>query len=231
MPTWGSLWEGRCQVRLRWGGPSVVVSPEVIVRGWQATGLTLVLDYTADGLLTLSKDLPGLGLPMGSKLVTLSEQPDLNGDVCGAGLPANEYAFNPCGGTATVGAPAWGFCNVGNVNALGMGIHASQLQSKRLQQAMAMRASVGPTPVPGHAKKSKEEVAAQVERVKKRRRESAQRSRQRKNEYMKNLEEENRALKYELGKLRQWMNRLQKDAALSPSPSVSLSHGSNHTNL
>jgi hypothetical protein len=43
-------------------------------------------------------------------------------------------------------------------------------------------------------------------------------------------QEENRALKYELGKLRQFITRLQKEGNVSPSPSMSLSHGSNHTN-
>lgn len=188
-----------------------------------------------DGLLAVSKDPSVLGLPMGTKLVTPGEQPtDLNGDLQPLPLGSSQFVpyMDACGGAATLGAPAWGFCNFGNVNALGMGVESAQMQSKRLQQEMAMRASVGSTPVSGHGKRSKEEVAAQVERVKKRRRESAQRSRQRKNEYMKNLEEENRALKYELSKLRQWMNRLQKNAAaLSPSQSASLSHGSNHTNM
>lgn len=50
--------------------------------------------------------------------------------------------------------------------------------------------------------KSPEEIAAQEEKVKKRRRESAQRSRQRKSAYLKNLECENHALKLENERLR-----------------------------
>lgn len=42
-------------------------------------------------------------------------------------------------------------------------------------------------------------------------------------------QEENRALKYEITKLRQWIQRMQKEGNLSPSPSVSVSHGSIHT--
>lgn len=58
-------------------------------------------------------------------------------------------------------------------------------------------------------KKSPEEVAAQIERVKQRRRESAQRSRNRKCEYVKSLEEENRKLKNENEYLRQLLSQKQ----------------------
>ena len=54
----------------------------------------------------------------------------------------------------------------------------------------------------GKRSKTVEEVEEQTERIKKRRRESAQRSRQRKNAYMKGLEMENRALKLENERLR-----------------------------
>lgn len=54
----------------------------------------------------------------------------------------------------------------------------------------------------GKRGKSVEEAEEQTERIKKRRRESAQRSRQRKNCYMKGLEMENRALKLENERLR-----------------------------
>lgn len=54
----------------------------------------------------------------------------------------------------------------------------------------------------GKRGKTAEEVEEQTERIKKRRRESAQRSRQRKNAYMKSLEMENRALKLENERLR-----------------------------
>jgi hypothetical protein len=56
-------------------------------------------------------------------------------------------------------------------------------------------------------KKTPEEIAEQVERVKRRRRESAQRSRNRKCEYMKNLETENQALKEENERLRKLLNQ------------------------
>ena len=51
-------------------------------------------------------------------------------------------------------------------------------------------------------KQSAEEIEAQIERVKKRRRESAQRSRARKSLFVKSLEVENRELKRELFRLR-----------------------------
>lgn len=56
-------------------------------------------------------------------------------------------------------------------------------------------------------KKSPEEIAAQIERVKQRRRESAQRSRNRKCEYMKSLEEENKKLRDENQYLRQMLSQ------------------------
>ena len=57
------------------------------------------------------------------------------------------------------------------------------------------------------SKKTPEEIAEQVERVKRRRRESAQRSRNRKCEYMKTLETENQALKEENERLRKLLNQ------------------------
>lgn len=59
------------------------------------------------------------------------------------------------------------------------------------------------------SKKTPEELAAQVERVKKRRRESAQRSRARKNCYVHNLEAENRALKLENESLRAMLRQIE----------------------
>lgn len=56
------------------------------------------------------------------------------------------------------------------------------------------------------AKKTPEEIAEQVERVKRRRRESAHRSRQKRFEYIKTLESENDALKMENERLRQMLS-------------------------
>ena len=56
--------------------------------------------------------------------------------------------------------------------------------------------------------KSATEIAEQQERIKRRRRESAQRSRQRKSAYMKTLECENHALKVENDRLRKELSRL-----------------------
>lgn len=70
---------------------------------------------------------------------------------------------------------------------------------------MPMPAAAAPQPALvslGKRGKSSVEVEEQTERIKKRRRESAQRSRQRKNVYMKSLEMENRALKMENERLR-----------------------------
>lgn len=55
--------------------------------------------------------------------------------------------------------------------------------------------------------KTAQEMEDQIERTKKRRRESAQRSRQRKNCYMRSLEIENEALKQEVGRLRAELSR------------------------
>lgn len=66
-----------------------------------------------------------------------------------------------------------------------------------------------------------EEVLEQEERVKKRRRESAQRSRARKNCYVKNLEHENRSLKAEVEKLRSLL--AQVDSSLRTGSSFPMS--------
>ncbi len=63
-----------------------------------------------------------------------------------------------------------------------------------------------------------EELAANEERVKKRRRESAQRSRARKNCYVKNLEYENRSLKAENEKLRAVLAQLDPTSSPSLTP-------------
>lgn len=62
--------------------------------------------------------------------------------------------------------------------------------------------NIPPHPPPPTHKQSAEEIEAQIERVKKRRRESAQRSRARKSLFVKSLEVENRELKRELFRLR-----------------------------
>lgn len=87
---------------------------------------------------------------------------------------------------------------------------AAQIYQQALlqQQACGMPPAVGrgmpvPTaPVGNKRSNSNEAIEDQTERVKKRRRESAQRSRQRKSAYMKGLEMENRALRMENERLR-----------------------------
>lgn len=110
----------------------------------------------AEGLLALAKDPPVLALPVGHKVSAPNEPPSqMNGDVRAPPLSSSQFVsyIDPCAGNANLGSPSWGLCNVGNVNVLGMGGEQAQLQSKRLQQAMAMRASFGSTPVSGHGKK------------------------------------------------------------------------------
>jgi hypothetical protein len=67
--------------------------------------------------------------------------------------------------------------------------------------------------------KTAAEVAEQQERIKRRRRESAQRSRQRKSAYMKTLECENHALKAENDALRRELSRLSGRPLPPPLPS------------
>lgn len=70
----------------------------------------------------------------------------------------------------------------------------------------------------------------QEERVKKRRRESAQRSRARKNCYVKNLEYENRSLKAEVEKLRALLSQVDSSLRTAgSSPPVSLVPAVQHT--
>lgn len=80
------------------------------------------------------------------------------------------------------------------------------LQQHMLAQAQAS-ATAGSMPVNKRGK-SASEIAEQQERIKRRRRESAQRSRQRKSCYMKTLEAENHALKLENERLRKEMVRV-----------------------
>jgi hypothetical protein len=58
--------------------------------------------------------------------------------------------------------------------------------------------------------KTQEEIDAAVERIKQKRRESAQRSRARKNDYMHQLERENQALKDEVQRLQQVLAAVQR---------------------
>lgn len=60
------------------------------------------------------------------------------------------------------------------------------------------------------SQKTQEEIDAAVERIKQKRRESAQRSRARKNDYMRQLELENQALKDEVQRLQQVLAAVQR---------------------
>jgi len=66
---------------------------------------------------------------------------------------------------------------------------------------------------PGKHQRTQAEVDAAVERIKQKRRESAQRSRARKNDYMRQLEVENQGLKDELHRLQQLLAQMQRGAA------------------
>jgi hypothetical protein len=79
------------------------------------------------------------------------------------------------------------------------------LQQHMLAQAQA-NAAGGSMPVNKRGKTAAE-IAEQQERIKRRRRESAQRSRQRKSSYMKSLETENYSLKLENERLRKELTR------------------------
>jgi hypothetical protein len=81
------------------------------------------------------------------------------------------------------------------------------LQQHMLAQAQANTTERSIPPVNKRGKSSAQ-IAEQQERVKQRRRESAQRSRQRKSSYMKSLEAENYALKLENARLRKEMETL-----------------------
>jgi len=62
--------------------------------------------------------------------------------------------------------------------------------------------------------RSQAEIDAAVERIKQKRRESAQRSRARKNDYMRQLELENQELKTEVHRLQQLVSQMQRGAAM-----------------
>lgn len=111
--------------------------------------------------------------------------------------------------------------NTNNLNVvMGVPNPSPQVQlypaQQRQEQMVAPRAAKEAVSKPGkppvgkkRSRKSPEEIAAQVERVKQRRRESAQRSRNRKCEYVKNLEEENAKLKNENEYLKQLLSQKQ----------------------
>ena len=78
---------------------------------------------------------------------------------------------------------------------------AQQVQQQQQMGLVQMVAK--PACYPGMRRgKSPEEIAAQIERTKQRRRESAHRSRSRRKDYMKHLEDENEVLKAECAALR-----------------------------
>lgn len=73
--------------------------------------------------------------------------------------------------------------------------------------------------------KSQEEQEAAIERIKQKRRESAQRSRARKNEYMRQLELENLSLKEEIHRLQSMIQAMQRQPCIQPqqlSPQMAL---------
>lgn len=75
---------------------------------------------------------------------------------------------------------------------------------------------------------SPEEAAAQEERIKRRRRESAQRSRQRKSCYMKTLEVENDTLKAQVALLQKELKQMRggSDGAVSRASSIDINNAS-----
>lgn len=83
-----------------------------------------------------------------------------------------------------------------------------QQQQEQGQQQQQVPARFPMKSRSGKRTKTPEEIAEQEERVKRRRRESAQRSRQRKSAYMKNLECENHALKLENDRLRKALEKV-----------------------
>ena len=89
------------------------------------------------------------------------------------------------------------------------------------QMATTVQTGITPAAAPGVSRRGKSaaEVAEQQERIKERRRESAQRSRQRKSAYMKSLEGENHALKLDNERLRKELARLSGRAVPSSHPS------------
>jgi regulator of replication initiation timing len=90
---------------------------------------------------------------------------------------------------------------------MGIPVHQQQDQEQGQQQGQVL-AKVPNKGRSGKRTKTPEEIAEQEERVKRRRRESAQRSRQRKSAYMKNLECENHALKLENDRLRKALEKV-----------------------
>lgn len=64
--------------------------------------------------------------------------------------------------------------------------------------------------------KTQEEQEAAIERIKQKRRESAQRSRARKNEYMRQLEIENMSLKEEVHRLQSMIQAMQRQSCVQP---------------
>lgn len=77
--------------------------------------------------------------------------------------------------------------------------------------AMSAPAPAAPMRKPG-SKKTQEEQEAAIERIKQKRRESAQRSRARKNDYMRQLEIENQGLKDEIHRLQSMVQALQRQS-------------------
>lgn len=92
-----------------------------------------------------------------------------------------------------------------------------QYQAAQVQAMLAAQASLRSGHPVNKRGKTQAEVEEQQERIKKRRRESAQRSRARKNSYMKTLEVENKALKMENERLRMELMKLSGKAGSTSS--------------
>lgn len=89
--------------------------------------------------------------------------------------------------------------------------HAPAVQHAHATRA-ALHETMGSPPVrkPGRSQRTQAEIDAAVERIKQKRRESAHRSRQRRNDYMHMLELENAALKDEVGRLQAMLAAMQQ---------------------
>lgn len=102
--------------------------------------------------------------------------------------------------------------------------YSPSTMSAGLNMAPAMSAPVSAAPAlvkpGGKSKKTQEEQEAAIERIKQKRRESAQRSRARKNEYMRQLEIENQGLKDEIHRLQSVIQALQRQSCMQQQQQV-----------
>lgn len=144
--------------------------------------------------------LPYVGAPAAAPIIMPQQQ--MMCGVAGFAGACMAPAFLPMVGTGMLNTPAVPMASIEAASAPSSSAMPCHSGSAAAPSSSGRRGSRG--------QKTQEEIDAAVERIKQKRRESAQRSRARKNDYMHQLERENQALKDEVQRLQQVLAAVQR---------------------